>query len=117
MRKGLNHFQDWPALAQEAKWSSATLAKKCNASVRTLHRHFLASEGKSPKTWLAEARQQYGRRLLRAGFSVKETAALLLYNHPTNFARRYKHFWGVNPSRDGRDLNLNDVAMAGSDCK
>lgn len=98
MHTRLNHIQNWPELAREAKWSVSALARLCGVSVRTLHRHFLKHMGKNTKTWLAEQRQRHALELLRDGSSVKETASCLGYKQPTNFTRKYKVHWGICPS-------------------
>jgi AraC-like DNA-binding protein len=105
MNTCLNHIQNWPELARQAKWSATTLAKKCGVSVRTLHRHFLKQMGKNTKTWLAEQRQRHAIELLCNGSSIKETASLLGYNQPTNFTRKYKNHWGICPSLQPPTVN------------
>jgi transcriptional regulator GlxA family with amidase domain len=94
----LNHIQNWLELAKQAKWSASALAKKCDVSVSTLHRHFLKQMGKPPKAWLAEQRQRNAHELLCDGSSIKETAFRLGYKQSTNFTRNYKKHWGVCPS-------------------
>lgn len=98
MNTSLQQIQNWPELARQANWSVDTLAKKCGISVRTLHRHFLKKVGKNTKTWLAEQRQLHALELLHDGASIKETAFVLGYQHPTNFTRKYKIHWGICPS-------------------
>ena len=56
MNSKLNYIENWPELAQEAKWCAATLAKKCGVSERTLERHFLKHFGESPRIWLTKQR-------------------------------------------------------------
>jgi transcriptional regulator GlxA family with amidase domain len=94
----LNHVQNWPELARQAKWSAAVLAKQCRISKDSLRRHFLKYMGKSPGVWLAEQRQYLAIRLLLDGSSIKETATLLGYKYQTNFTRKYKEFWGTCPT-------------------
>jgi AraC family transcriptional regulator, transcriptional activator FtrA len=99
MNTKLNHVQNWPELAKQAKWSASALAKECGVSIRTLHRHFVKHIGKNTKIWLAEQRQQNARQLLCDGSSIKETAACLGYKQPNNFARHYKGQTGICPSQ------------------
>ena len=89
----------WMALAKQANWSAARLARLCGVSPRTLHRHFLKHTGKNPKEWLAEERQRRAMELMSDGSMVKETAAHLGYKQPGNFARKYKRHWGTSPSQ------------------
>jgi AraC-like DNA-binding protein len=94
----LNHVQDWPSLARQAKWSVAELAKICKVSIRTLERHFEKNMGSLPKTWLREQRQKLAIELLREGASVKETASHLGYRHPQHFSREFKWHSGYCPT-------------------
>jgi transcriptional regulator GlxA family with amidase domain len=110
MNTRLNHIQNWPELARKANWSAAVLAKKCDVSVRTLHRHFLKQMGKNTKAWLAEQRQGHALELLCHGSSIKATASCLGYKHPTNFTRNYKHQWGICPSQQPPTVNPAQTA-------
>ena len=94
----LTHINQWPKLAQEAKWSASALAKMCGFSKDTLRRYFLKQTNKTPRVWLAEQRQHQAIELLRDGSTVKETATCLGYKQQTNFTRAFKEFWGVCPS-------------------
>jgi len=100
MNTTLNHInlKDWPKLASDANWSVSRLAKKCQVSARTLERHFVKTMGKSPKAWLSANRQQRAVELLRAGNSVKETAACLGFKRPGNFSREFTKYWGCCPT-------------------
>jgi transcriptional regulator GlxA family with amidase domain len=89
MNSNLNYVQNWTELAQHAKWSTSALAKQCSVSVRTLERYFHAKFDKCPRTWIAEQREQRAIELLRKGYTVKETAVSLGYQHPTNFSRKF----------------------------
>jgi len=86
------------------------LAKECNVSVRTLHRHFLKHIGKNTKTWLAEQRQYQAIELLRDGSSIKEVASCLGYKQSVNFTRKFKDHWGVCPSLLPPAVNLTQIA-------
>ena len=98
MNTKLNHLQKWPELALAANWCAATLAQNCGVSLRTLERYFLDEMGKCPKVWLSEQRQQWAAKLLQGGSSVKETAALLDYKHPSHLTNGYKKQWGCCPT-------------------
>jgi transcriptional regulator GlxA family with amidase domain len=98
MNRRLHHIQNWPERAQAAKWSAATLAENCGVSLRTLERFFLKNMGKSPKQWLSDQRQQRANELIQDGSSVKETAALLNYKHPSHLTNEYKKQWGYCPT-------------------
>jgi AraC-like DNA-binding protein len=115
MNSKLKYIENWPELAREAKWSAAALAKLCNVSARTLHRHFVKRIGKNTKTWLAEQRQRQAIELLREGSSVKEASIFLGYKQQTNFARRYKYETGSCPSQINSDSSLRPPKLSASD--
>ena len=60
MNSKLNHIQNWPELAEQARWSAALLAKKCGVSLRTFERFLLAKYGKCPRVWFAELEEKQG---------------------------------------------------------
>jgi AraC-like DNA-binding protein len=109
MNTRLNQIQNWPELARQSNWSAAALAKTCDVSVRTLHRHFLKKMGKNTKSWLAEQRQRQAIELLHNGSTIKETASCLGYKQPTNFTRKYKNHWGICPSLQAITVSLVQV--------
>jgi AraC-like DNA-binding protein len=106
MNTRLNHIQNWPVLAREAKWSAAVLAKKCGISLRTLERYFLKEMGKCPQVWLSEQRQCRAIELIRDGCTVKAAAVSLGYKHANHFSREYKKYWGHCPTTKPRLLQL-----------
>ena len=98
MSSHLNHIQNWPELAKQARWSASALAKQCGVSVRTLERHFKKQMGKPPKVWLAEQRQQVAIDLLLHGSTVKEAADHAGYKQASTFSREFKKHRGNNPA-------------------
>ena len=99
MNTKLNNDPNWLELAQKTNWSVSGLAKACGVSVRTLELHFLKKLNCSPKAWLLQQRQQQALPLLRAGSSVKETAATLGYKSGYHLSRDFKKHWGYCPSQ------------------
>ena len=97
MSNRLHHIQNWPELARQANWSVTLLAKHCRVSVRTLENYFRENLGVCPLAWLFERRQQLALELLKDGSSVKETAIVLGYEHPTHFSRDFRRQWGCSP--------------------
>jgi len=96
MNTRLRHIENWQGRAAEAKWRVAALADKCGVSIRSIERHFRKEMGKSPKTWLAEQRQERAMELLRAGYIGKEVAFSLGYTTQNHFSRDFKRkFQGV----------------------
>jgi transcriptional regulator GlxA family with amidase domain len=98
MNTKLKHVRDWPALAGEANWSVRELAVLCDVSIRTLETHFENNMGTTPKAWLCEQRLQKALRILREGFTVKETASELGFMHASQFSREFKRMTGYPPS-------------------
>jgi len=94
----LQRVENWISLARLANWSATKLAKDCNVSMSTLKRFFLRRMGKTPKAWLTEQRQYQAKAAIECGLSVKESAFQLGYQHPTQFSRDFKKFWGRSPS-------------------
>jgi len=99
MNTRLKYIQNWPALARQARWSAAALAKLCGVSNDTLRRHFRQHMGRTTRVWLNEQKQRKAIELLRDGSSIKETASRLGYKQQTNFTRKFKGFWGTCPSQ------------------
>jgi AraC-like DNA-binding protein len=95
----ISHIQNWPELAQQAKWSASALAKQCGISLRTLERFFLTKMDKRPKVWLSEERQRLAVELLQRGYTVKETAGFLNYRHPSHFTNGFKKRSGYCPTK------------------
>ena len=94
----LNRIQDWTALARQAKWSVANLAKLRGVSTRTLERHFLEVHGQKPKAWMNQQRQKLALELVRDGSTAKEAAHALDYQRPEHFSRDFKARWGYSPA-------------------
>lgn len=99
MSSPLSLIQNWQELAKLAKWSASALAKQCNVSVRTLHRHFIKHLGQNPKTWLEEQRLHTADKLLCDGSSVKEAADRVGYKQQSSLTRHYKSKTGICPSQ------------------
>jgi AraC-like DNA-binding protein len=98
MKANLDDIQDWLLLAQRANWSAVNLAKQCGVCKRTLERYFLKQMGKSPKVWLAEQRQFQALKVIQEGYSIKESSQLIGYEHPSQFSREFRKFWGYCPA-------------------
>lgn len=98
MNTKLKQIQNWHELARQANWSAVKLAKLCNVSMSTLKRYFNKNMGKTPKTWLTEQRQYKAAKAIQSGVSVKESAFQLGYEHPNQFSREFRKFWGYCPT-------------------
>ena len=104
MASRLDHVHDWNKLATHARFSVTRLAKDCGVSERQLRRYFLKQFGKTPREWLSAERLSNVRPLLATGKSVKEIAAQAGFNHQSNFARSFKHYYKATPSSQRRTL-------------
>ena len=94
----LDRIAHWPALALQADWSAAKLARLVGVSPRTLQRYFLRRWGKRPQSWLLEQRMARASQMLLDGWLVKQTAAQLGYRSPEHFARVFQQHYGHSPS-------------------
>ena len=102
MASRLDSITDWSKLAADAGFRVTKLAKKCGVSERQLRRYFLKEFGKSPRKWMGAERLGKVRPLLATGKSVKEIAAQAGFNHQSNFARSFKHYYKATPSSQRR---------------
>jgi len=88
------------------------LAKNCGVSPDTLCRHFQQTTGKTVGDWLANERLNVAIVMLAKGDTVKETSFRLGYQHPTNFARKFKLYWKMSPTDFQNSLPLDDQNAA-----
>jgi len=98
MSNQLARVNDWPKLAQAAKYQTARLAQNCKVCTRTLERFFLVEMGLSPQMWLNRLRLSEAKKLLAGGWTVKETAAKLEWTKASYFSRVFSEAFGVPPS-------------------
>ena len=89
----------WRELALDAKGSVAALAKRCGVSARQLERHLRKQQGVTPLKWLNELRLGHATKLVMDGLTVKEAAERLGYEDASHFAKAFKAYHGVSPSR------------------
>lgn len=99
MSSRLEQITDWPRLAESASYSATLLAFKCRVSTRQLERFFQATMGSSPHKWLRDLRMRRAVELICDQTPMKEVAAELCYKDPAHFARDFKEYFGVAPSR------------------
>lgn len=112
MNTKLGHVDNWLKLAYRVNWKVAALARACGTSVSTLERYFINSRGKSPKQWLGEQRYLQALELLGNGASVKETAAILGFKHPSHLTNEFKKRKGHPPTRNGRRQTSGEQCAA-----
>jgi len=98
MSSRLGFVQEWEVLAQKAGYRARELADLCQASLRTLERHFQKHYGVTVSEWLRELRLKQAYSVLQTGKSVKEVAFEHGYKQVSHFSREFKSHFGVSPS-------------------
>jgi AraC-like DNA-binding protein len=87
------------------KISLSDMASVANLSQSHLSRLFNIHTGFSPSEYLIRLRVEKARELLRRGsLSVKEVMALVGFNAKSNFARQFKRYFGIAPSKYRRRI-------------
>jgi iron complex transport system substrate-binding protein len=90
---------DWAALAKPASYSAQILAQLQGISLRQLERIFLKQFGVLPHPWLRQLRMQRAMQLLSEKQPIGLIAEELSYKYPEHFARDFKAYYGVPPSK------------------
>jgi len=98
MSSRLGFVQEWEVLAQKAGFRARELADLCQASLRTLERHFQKHYGVTVSEWLRELRLKQAYTSLQSGKSVKEVAFEHGYKQVSHFSREFKSQFGISPS-------------------
>ncbi|MBR9829536.1 MAG: AraC family transcriptional regulator [Oceanospirillales bacterium] len=74
------------------------LAALANMSTSSFHRNFRQATGSSPVQYLKKLRLTRARELLQdSGIKVKQAAAQVGYESPTQFSREFKRYFGCSP--------------------
>ncbi|GAB3038118.1 hybrid sensor histidine kinase/response regulator transcription factor [Spirosoma pulveris] len=82
----------------ESTFRAESLAEEVAMSVRTLTRKLSTLVGVSPARLIRTYRLNRSKELLKAGHGVSETAYLVGFEHPTNFATAFKEVYGQTPT-------------------
>ena len=109
MRSRLNRIVNWEQIAEEALYSTHSLAKIVGVSVRQLERYFEEENRGQPHEWLNLLRQTKAMQLLASGRTVKEVANQMGYKQASHFSREFKRYYGIAPA-DVRASNNPEVA-------
>ena len=81
------------------------LASLANMSTSTFHRNFREITSSSPIQYLKKLRLSKARELLvDKGLKVKQAAAQVGYESPTQFSREFKRHFGMSPQVCGQQL-------------
>ena len=86
------------ALARQARYSVATLAKVLGCSSRQLERDCKCCLHTTPRCWLEEMRWAEAWRLLQTELSLKEIADRVGYRSGEHFSRAFQRVHGLSPS-------------------
>ncbi|MCY7356717.1 MAG: response regulator [Rudanella sp.] len=82
----------------ESAFRAESLAEDVAMSVRTLTRKLHSLVGVSPARLIRTYRLRRACELLRGGHPVSETAYLVGFEHPTNFATAFKEVYQLTPT-------------------
>ncbi len=75
------------------------LASMANMSSSTFHRNFKQITSSSPIQYVKKIRLSRARELLQdQGLKVKQAAAQVGYESPTQFSREFSRYFGQSPS-------------------
>jgi AraC-like DNA-binding protein len=85
----------------ESGFRAESLAEEVAMSVRTLTRKLGSLVGVSPARLIRTYRLARSKQLLKEGHGVSETAYMVGFEHPTNFATAFKEVYGLTPSEFG----------------
>jgi len=86
------------------------LADMANMSTSSFHRNFRLVAASSPKQYVKKLRLNRARELLLdQGFKVKQAAAEVGYESPTQFSREFKRYFGMSPQEFGREPGVAPV--------
>ncbi|SHG92600.1 AraC family transcriptional regulator [Ferrimonas marina] len=82
------------------------LAQMANMSASSFHRNFRQLTASSPLQYLKKLRLTRARELLiDQGVKVKQAAAQVGYESPTQFSREFKRYFGHTPQQLGREAS------------
>ena len=86
------------ALARQARYSVATLAKMVGCSCRQLQRDCKCWLQTTPRCWLEALRWAEALRLLQTDLPLKEISDRLGYRRSEHFSRAFQRVHGLSPS-------------------
>lgn len=89
---------DWIAAHLGDRLDVERLAARAGQSVRTFHRRFTASTGKTPAAFVEALRLERARTLIGSGLSLKEVARDCGFTAPEQMTRAFVRLFGVSPS-------------------
>lgn len=90
----------------DAEFGTAQMAKLLFTSERSLQRKFKGCTGKTFKEYLNEIRLEHACQLLIAGHKVADVAFDSGFNDPSYFSQRFRHHYGISPSKFIESSNL-----------
>ena len=99
MRKSqLCRVDNWCALAEQAGFKPATLARLRGVSLRTLELFFQARARRPPRDWLNELRLWKAAERLVAGEKEEAVAQALHYSDHSHLLHRFHRYFKATPT-------------------
>lgn len=83
----------------DAEFSTANVVKVLFMSERSFQRRFKTATGKTFKEYLNEVRLEKACQRLLSGEKVSQAAYECGFNDPSYFSQRFKHHFGLSPTR------------------
>jgi DNA-binding NarL/FixJ family response regulator/AraC-like DNA-binding protein len=93
----LSDVRNWRALAEQARFEPARLAKGAGVSPRALEKFFKARAGRSPRDWLRELRLRVAAQGLAAGLAVEAVVEDLGFWDRAQFYHQFRGLFGETP--------------------
>jgi transcriptional regulator GlxA family with amidase domain len=90
----------WKALACQAEFKPAVLARLSGVSLRTLERRFHAVLHQTPRAWLSASRLGHAEQRIAASLDpLKGIAVDLGFKHQTSFSKHFKKITSFSPTQ------------------
>ena len=97
-RLRLEHIADWDARIVDAKYSPKELCAQCGFSMRHMQRFMMKRFKIGLRAFVNALRMSKAHNLLKAGFSIKETAIGLGFKQTSHFCRSFKQHFAAKAS-------------------
>ena len=100
---------NWRALAEQAGFKPAVLAKLVGVSLATLERFFHGQIGRSPENWLNELRLRVAAQRLAAGGTISDVLRDLGFYDRSQFHHQFRQLLHQTPGEFVADWNRREV--------
>jgi AraC family transcriptional activator FtrA len=107
----LSELARWIERHLDGKLGAESLARRCNMSLRTFHRRFVAAHGATPRKFIQIKRIERAQELLRTtSKSIDEIIGRVGVSDPVSFRRVFQRELGYSPAEFRRKLRRDRVA-------